>query len=60
MVQCPNAKPTSAIKVVVDIRPGHGTPNQCRLWAKFWQTLIALVKAGERCHPQPESKDDAE
>ena len=35
------------VKVAIDIRLGQGTPNQRRLWAKFWQKLISEVKASE-------------
>ena len=36
------------IKVKVDIRPGPVSPAQKQAWRRFWQKLIAEVKAGER------------
>jgi len=40
----------TAIKPIVklNIRPGQVTPAQKTAWRKFWQKLIAEVKAGER------------
>jgi len=35
-------------KVTVNIRPGPMSPAQKQVWRRFWQKLIAEVKAGER------------
>jgi len=35
-------------KVKVDIRPGPVSPAQKTAWVRFWQKLIAEVKASER------------
>jgi hypothetical protein len=34
--------------VTLDIKPGPASPAQKQAWKRFWQKLIAEVKAGER------------
>jgi len=41
-------RPATEIQARVHIRPGPSTPAQKTAWRKFWQRLIAEVKAGER------------
>ena len=41
MAQYPNTKKTTAIKVVVDIRPGKGTDYQRALIRKLFSSLLA-------------------
>jgi hypothetical protein len=36
------------IKIMINIQPGPASPAQKTAWHKFWQKLIAEVKAGER------------
>jgi len=41
-------KPVAKTPIRVTVNIGQGTPHQRRLWAKFWQKLIAEVKTSER------------
>lgn len=42
------ANKETEIKIKVDIKPGPVSPAQKTAWRKFWQSLIAGVKASER------------
>lgn len=55
MVRYPNAK--REIKLSVKIRPGPASLSQKTAWHKFWQRLIADVKAVDCCHPKPKGGD---